>query len=82
MKNEIRYYLESMLAIMREQDENGVCFTPQYFITAVRLPNGGIELAINTDNIVSKIEYILEACDEEMRLKTNPDVMMCNLMVV
>lgn len=55
---------------------------PTYLVTAVKLPTGAIELAINNTGIPEKIDYILEAYDENMRLKSNPEVVMQQLMVV
>jgi hypothetical protein len=80
MKNEIRYYLEQILACMESDDENA--FVPQYIVTAVKLPTGAIEIAINNQNIKEKIEYILSAYDEDMQLKTNLEICMQNIMVV
>lgn len=57
-------------------------FTPQYFITAVKLPTGAIEIAVNTQNISEKIDYILEAYDDNMFLKTNTEIRMQNIMIV
>lgn len=85
MENEIRFYLKQMIACMEpdEIDENGEnCFKPSHPITAVKLPTGAIEIAINTENIKEKMEYILEAYDEDMKLKTNPAITMQNIMVV
>ena len=88
MENEIRYYLNMIKQTMQEPSEEdkaaGIteCFKPKYLITAVKLPTGAIELAINTENIESKIDYILNAYDAEMCLKTNPEIRMANLMVV
>lgn len=85
MENEIRYYLKQILACMEpdETDPTGAhCFKPSYIVTAVKLPTGAIELAINDKNIKEKLEYILEAYDDDMRLKTNTDIVMQNIMVV
>ena len=92
MENEIRYYLGRIKQAMEytpeetEEIANGAMgrelFKPQYIVTAVKLPTGAIELAVNTDKIPEKIDYILEAYDENMCLKTNTDVVMQNLMVV
>ena len=57
-------------------------FKPAYIVTAVKLPTGAIELAVNTENIAEKIDYILEAYDDNMRLKTNPEICMQNIMIV
>ena len=77
MEHEIRYYLKSIKSAIELND-----FTPKYIVTAAKLPTGAIELALNTDNIVEKIDYILSAYDEEMRLKTNTDIVMSNIMIV
>lgn len=79
MENELRFYLNQMLDVINSEKTG---FTPQYFITAVRLPNGAIELAVNNSNIKEKIGYILEAYDENMHLKTNSEIEMIQLMVV
>lgn len=88
MENEIRYYLTIIKASMQEPTEEEKAmglkdhFQPKYLVTAVKLPTGAIELAVNNENIPEKIDYILEAYDEEMRLKSNPAIQMSNLMVV
>lgn len=81
--NELRYYLRAMKKLMEQTHEEDIePFKPTYMVTAVKLPTGAIELAINNENIPAKIDYILEAYDEEMRLKSNPEVVMQQLMVV
>lgn len=86
--NELRYYLNTMVHLMEEPDAEEKAlgleaeFKPTYLITAVKLPTGAIELAINNDNILDKINYILDAYDDDMRLKTNPAIQMVQLMVV
>lgn len=86
--NEMRYYLTIIKASMEEPSEadkaHGITewFNPQYLITAVKLPTGAIELSINQHMIEEKIDYILNAYDDEMRLKTNPEIVMQNIMVV
>ena len=77
MQNELRYYLE----VIEESIDKGE-FKPTYIVTAVKLPTGAIELAVNTTAIPEKINYILEAYDEEMHLKTSTDIVMQNIMVV
>lgn len=84
MENEIRYYLGQIKAAMAEPTENEQreAFKPQYLVTAVKLPTGAIELAVNTQNIADKIDYILEAYDDEMQLKTNTSIKMENILIV
>lgn len=90
--NELRYYLEIMKATMAApavglvSDDKTVehvePFKPTYLVTAVKLPSGAIELAVNNTGIAEKIDYILEAYDENMHLKSNPEIVMQQLMVV
>lgn len=95
MENEIRYYLKQIKGAMapisedeqkfyeeNEEATKRVPFEPAYIVTAVKLPTGAIELAVNTQNIESKIDYILEAYDQDMQLKTNNTIVMQNIMVV
>ena len=82
MENEIRYYLKMIRDCMTVEDEYIAAFKPSYIVTAVKLPTGAIELAVNDKNIKEKIDYILDAYDEEMCLKTNPNIVMQNAMVV
>ena len=77
MENEMRYYLK----LVEDSIEQGEC-KPKYIVTAVQLPTGAIELAVNTENILEKINYILEAYDEEMHLRTNNEIVMKQLMIV
>ena len=83
MENEIRFYLKQIKKAMAEPTEiNGKPFEPQYIVTAVKLPTGAIEIAVNNKEIASKIDYILDAYDENMCLKTNTSIVMQNVMVV
>lgn len=85
-EHEIRYYLRQIkTAIKPPVDDNAdniEPFVPSYLVTAVKLPTGAIELAVNTDNIAEKIDYILDAYDGNMQLKSNPEISMQNIMVV
>lgn len=86
-QTELHYYLgiikEAITpTVIDAGDEAYVPFKPTYMVTAVKLPTGAIELAINNENIPEKIDYILEAYDDQMRLKTNPDIHMIQIMVV
>lgn len=83
MENEIRYYLGQIKKAMTEPTEvDGKPFEPQYIVTAVKLPTGAIEIAVNDKEIASKIDYILDAYDDNMCLKTNTSIVMQNIMVV
>lgn len=86
LANELRACHPNELDEIEEMIAAGIdvppAFKPQYIITAVKLPTGAIELAVNTTCIKEKIDYILSAYDEEMRLKTNPEICMANIMIV
>lgn len=92
MENELRYYLGEIKNAMQYSEEEQkeiekgamgrTLFKPSYMVTAVKLPTGAIELAVNTENIAEKIDYILEAYDDDMHLKTDKAVVMQNLMIV
>ena len=83
-EHEIRFYLKQIKAVMAEpaEGEDRKPFVPQYLITAVKLPTGAIEIAINDKEIASKIDYILDAYDGNMQLKTNASISMQNIMIV
>ena len=81
MENVIRFYLGQIKKAMTEPTD-GNTFVPQYIVTAVKLPTGAVEIAINDKEIASKIDYILEAYDDDMRLKTNTSIVMQNIMIV
>lgn len=82
MENEIKYYLKQIKLAMDEEENGEAAFKPQYMITAVKLPTGAIEIAINDKDIDKKIDYILESYDDDMCLKTNKEVAMQNIMIV
>lgn len=94
MENVLRYYLNMIKEAMHEISEDEQAsfdageilarepFKPTYIVTAVKLPTGAIELAVNNTNIEQKIDYILGAYDDDMKLKTNSEIQMINLMVV
>ena len=96
-EHEIRYYLNMILEMMEppvdalteEEKAEYVAmggrlepYKPAYLVTAVKLPGGAIELAVNHEGIKDKIRYILSAYDHTMHLKSNPDIEMTNIMVV
>lgn len=94
MENEIRFYLKQIKKAMAEPTMEAKAnaelnneplpepFKPKYIVTAVKLPTGAIELAVNDKKIAGKIDYILDAYDENMCLKTNTSIVMQNIMIV
>ena len=51
-------------------------------VTAVKLPTGAIEIAVNDQCLEQKLEYILRAYDDQMRLNTNKEIAMIEAIVV
>lgn len=51
-------------------------------VTATHLPNGATEIAVNSYEIEEKMAYILNSYDENMKLKTNPNVQMVGFLLV
>ena len=54
----------------------------EYLVIAVRLPNGAIELITNTYNLTEKLDYYMNAYDDDLFLKANPEIRIVNWMVV
>ena len=54
-------------------DEAKICL-------AIRMPDGSTELIIN-QNALAKIDYILAAYDDELRLKANPAIEIIDWMI-
>jgi hypothetical protein len=75
--NETRYYLGLIQGVITRGE-----FKPTAIITAVKLPTGAIEIAINHEFVLEKIGYILGAYDEHMKLISNPEISMANIMIV
>jgi hypothetical protein len=57
-------------------------FQPQLLVAAVKLPTGAIEVITNTQDLQSKIDYYLNAYDDDFRLKVNPNVQIVNYMLI
>ena len=47
---------------------------------AIRMPDGSTELIIN-ENALAKVAYVLQAYDEELRLKANPAIEILSWMI-
>lgn len=51
-------------------------------VTAVKLPTGAIEIAVNDQYLEQKLEYILSAYDDQMHLNSNKAIAMIEAIVV
>lgn len=61
--------------------EGGVT-TISHLVCAVRKPDNTIEIIVNTEGIAAKIDYLLDAYDEDMNLKTCDDIWICGCMII
>lgn len=53
-----------------------------HLITVVELPTGAKELIINTENIETKITYLLNTYDDNMCMRNNSMISVVGLMLV
>lgn len=82
MENEVRYFLTKVKEAMTKANEDDTVFEPQYLVTATKLQTGAIEITVNDKNIAEKIDYMLEAYNDDMQLKTNTSIVIQNFMVI
>lgn len=55
---------------------------PEVLVTAVQLPTGATEIVSNHSKLASKVDYLLNAYDEDFALKTNPNERIVGYMLV
>jgi hypothetical protein len=55
---------------------------PSIIITVVLLPTGAKEVIVNHEFITQKIEYILEAYDDDLRLLKCKDIRILELIIL
>ena len=58
------------------------CTKPVLLVTVVKLPSGALETTINNSNIESKIEYIINAYDENLKLKTCNEIQIKDFIIL
>jgi hypothetical protein len=51
-------------------------------VVAIMLPSGAKEIIINTEHIIEKMDYYMNAYDDELQLKANFKVRILNYMFV
>ncbi len=54
----------------------------QFLVVAVQRPTGAMEVIVNSQDLDDKIEYYMEAYDDDLQLKANNNVKIVNWMVV
>ena len=47
--------------------------TPELLVIAVKLPTGAIEIMAITSELAEKLQYYMDAYDDEFKLKSNPE---------
>jgi hypothetical protein len=75
--NPVRRTFRLQVVRMSEKEEQ-----PQLLVAAVKLPSGAIEVITNTQDLQSKIDYYLNAYDDEFRLKANPNVQIVEFILI
>lgn len=66
-----------------EKYEGAWLDSPSLFVVAIKFPNGKGEIITNSEgNIENKYLYYLEAYDDNMRLKSNPDIRIVDFMLI
>ena len=51
-------------------------------VTVTELPSGALETQINDGGLASKYQYIVDNYDEDMKLKTCPDIQIVGLIII
>ena len=54
----------------------------EYIIVVVKLPNEAKEVIVNSACLRSKMEYYKSAYDDDLKLKTNPEISIVDWMIV
>jgi hypothetical protein len=52
------------------------------FILVIELPNGGLETITNYQNLYEKMDYIVEAYDNDLKLKNNPNIQIIDFILL
>lgn len=55
---------------------------PSVVVYAVRLPTGAIETIISHDSLKEKLIYLIDAYDEDFKLRTQPEVQIVGYILV
>ena len=66
-------------AMRRSQDFDVL---PKYLVTANKLPSEAIELITNTESLIGKMDYLLDAYDFQMKLRSNQNIEILDVMIV
>jgi hypothetical protein len=52
------------------------------FILVIELPNGALETITNYQNLYEKMDYIVEAYDNDLKLKNNPNIQIIDFILL
>jgi hypothetical protein len=58
------------------------CKNPEVIITVVKLPTGALEVITNYQELQGKIDYILNAYDDNLCLKTCPQIKLMDCIIL
>lgn len=51
-------------------------------VFAIKLPTGAIETIVDYEKLESKLDYVLNAYDDDLKLKTNPDIRILDCIIL
>lgn len=54
----------------------------QLLITVIKLPNGALETIVNYNNLGEKMDYIVDAYDDNLKLKTCQDIQIIDFILL
>lgn len=60
----------------------GAIQTARLMIIVMELDTGALETQINNSNLINKYHYMMEAYDEHMKLKKNPEIRIVDFIIV
>ncbi|MEK5165991.1 hypothetical protein NYE69_27095 [Paenibacillus sp. FSL R5-0527] len=76
-RNPVRRIFRLQVEKMAEAEKE-----PQLLVVAVKLPSGAFEVITNTQDLKNKIDYYLNAYDDDFRLKVNQNIQIVEFMLV
>lgn len=71
-----------MLTLEKLKKKIDYCKEPKLIVTVVKLPTGALETLVNNSELKAKLEYIMNAYDENLCLKTCPDIKLMDCIIL
>lgn len=70
---------DKLLAKIDKLNQEDRCL--KVVVTIVKLPSGALEVIVNTDNLNDKLNYIINAYDDDLKLKSNQDIAIVDYLI-